>query len=173
MLDSRAPPGDRHSYSEQEALNERKVEEESRRLMAETRLWRVACSAFWIAWGMVQARIPGMPDFDSKEADESGAAENAAVLDSATKEVGDEAHAEDKQSEVSATMSESVNDRDEPSRADVLDKQDAEDDEEEFDYLGYAQERAMFFWGDAITLGLVKAEELPEEVRKRVKKVEY
>ena len=51
-------------------------------------------------------------------------------------------------------------------------KEDAEEDEE-FDYLGYAQERAMFFWGDAIMLGIVKAEDLPEEVRKAVKIVEY
>ena len=46
-------------------------------------------------------------------------------------------------------------------------------DEEEFDYLAYANDRAMFLWGDAIRMGIVKAEEVPEELRKRVKLVEY
>jgi choline kinase len=46
-------------------------------------------------------------------------------------------------------------------------------DEEEFDYLAYAQDRAMFLWGDAIRMGMIKAEELPEDVRQRVRTVEY
>jgi len=47
------------------------------------------------------------------------------------------------------------------------------DEDEGFDYLGYAKERAMFFWGDMVTLGLVKKEELPEELRRRLKIVPY
>ncbi|EXJ83469.1 hypothetical protein A1O1_07092 [Capronia coronata CBS 617.96] len=49
----------------------------------------------------------------------------------------------------------------------------AEDEHEEFDYLAYAQERAMLFWGDCIQMGLVKEEELPENLRRRVKIVPY
>ena len=30
--------------------------------MHETRLWRIANSAQWIAWGIVQARVPGLPN---------------------------------------------------------------------------------------------------------------
>jgi hypothetical protein len=40
---------------------------------------------------------------------------------------------------------------------------------EEFDYLAYAQERAMFFWGDCIQMGLIKEEELPKELIEKVK----
>ena len=47
------------------------------------------------------------------------------------------------------------------------------DEDEEFDYLAYAQQRALFFWGDVLQLGLVSLEELPKEVRGRVKLVEY
>jgi len=50
---------------------------------------------------------------------------------------------------------------------------EAGDEEDEFDYLGYAQDRAMFFWGDVLSLGIVKKEELPETLLKRVKTVEY
>ena len=48
-----------------------------------------------------------------------------------------------------------------------------EEAEDEFDYLGYAQHRAMFFWADALQQGLVKAEELPEDLLGKVKKVPY
>ncbi|KAL2403765.1 hypothetical protein ABEF92_006551 [Exophiala dermatitidis] len=48
-----------------------------------------------------------------------------------------------------------------------------QDDHEEFDYLGYAHERAMFFWGDCVQMGLVKEEELPESMRGRIKMVPY
>ena len=47
------------------------------------------------------------------------------------------------------------------------------DDEEEFDYLAYAQDRAMFFWGDVLGLGLVEKESLPTEMLAKVKIVEY
>ena len=50
---------------------------------------------------------------------------------------------------------------------------EAEEEHEEFDYLGYAQHRAMFFWGDMLQMGLVKEEELPEEMRSKVKIVPY
>jgi choline kinase len=49
----------------------------------------------------------------------------------------------------------------------------AEEGEEEFDYLGYAQERAWFFWGDVVSLGLVTKEELPVGLRERLKVLDY
>ena len=52
---------------------EKHMEEEAGRLMAETRLWRLANSAQWVAWGIVQAQVPGMPDFeDIKEKEKDG-----------------------------------------------------------------------------------------------------
>ncbi|RPB23193.1 kinase-like protein [Terfezia boudieri ATCC MYA-4762] len=35
-----------------------------------------------------------------------------------------------------------------------------QDGEEEFNYLGYAQERALMFWGDMVSLGVMKEEEV-------------
>lgn len=169
MLDSRAPPGEKYSYQEQEANVEQSIEQETRRLMAETRLWRMASSAFWIAWAIVQAVVPGMPEFDEEDK-EVPASEEAATLDSATKEIKDEAAADDKQSEVSERYQD-VEGNIEVITADYNEPQGEE--EEEFDYLGYAQERAMFLWGDAIKLGIITAEDLPQEVRSRVKIVEY
>ncbi|KAJ4386317.1 hypothetical protein N0V93_009210 [Gnomoniopsis smithogilvyi] len=49
----------------------------------------------------------------------------------------------------------------------------AEEEEEGFDYLSYAHERALFFWGDCVQMGLVKLEELPEGLRSRVKLLDY
>lgn len=174
MLDSRAPPGEK--YSEQEAQRERQTEEETRRLMAETKLWRLANSAMWTAWGIVQAHVPGLPDFDAEDK-KANTSESAAALESATTEMRAEAQAETETEEdrkeglVSKEKAEENQDAKAEANkdADIFKSQD----EEEFDYLAYSQDRAMFLWGDAIRMGLIKAEELPEEVRQRVKMVEY
>lgn len=173
MLDSRAPPGEK--YSDQEAQRERHTEEEARRLMAETKLWRLANSAMWVAWGIVQAHVPGLPDFDAEEKRaKANPNETAAELESATKEMRAEAQAEEEEKK-SGIVSEGNADEDGDVKteagkdADIFKSQD----EEEFDYLAYAQDRAMFLWGDAIRMGMIKAEELPEDVQQRVKMVEY
>ena len=36
--------------------------------MDETRMWRLANTAQWVAWGIVQAKVPGMPLFDGSNA---------------------------------------------------------------------------------------------------------
>ncbi|KAF2642134.1 kinase-like protein [Massarina eburnea CBS 473.64] len=186
MLDSRAPGG--KSYEEREAQTERKVEEEALRLMAETRLWRLANSAQWVAWGIVQAHVPGMPDFSGKGASPQPAASPEAAeqkeVSAKENEGGPEASSSGQittetandESKTTATV-----DRNNTNVADdAADDENADqtnpspqDEEEEFDYLAYAQDRAMFVWGDAIRLGIVKAEDLPEEVRNMVKTVEY
>lgn len=48
---------------------------------------------------------------------------------------------------------------------------DKDDDEDEFDYLGYAQQRALMFWGDMLMLGLVKHEDADEFVLRNAKRV--
>lgn len=113
MLDARAPPG---GWNAVERAQEEASEQRVRELMDETRLWRPANSAFWIAWGIVQAQVPGVDDKAPKEEDIQ---------------------------------------------------------EDEFDYLRYAQERVMLFWGDCVQLGLVTLEDLPENVRAQIKFVEY
>jgi choline kinase len=170
MLDSRAPPG--QSYQEQEAQVERSTEEEARRLMAETKLWRTANSAMWVAWGIVQAHVPGLPDFDAVD----GTAENptAAALDGATADI--RAAAEAEKNENSAVSTKETEPKDE-AKPDIQLDQDTDlykaQEDEEFDYLAYAQDRAMFVWGDLVGMGLVKKEELPETLRNRMKLVEY
>jgi choline kinase len=169
MLDSRAPPG--QSYQEQEAVSERQTEEEARRLMAETKLWRLANSAMWVAWGIVQAHVPGLPDFDAEEKKTQGESESAAQLDGATAEVQAKAGADEQNEAVSQEKVEGIEDKMIRVGEDTDLFKSQED--EEFDYLAYSQDRAMFVWGDAILLGLIKAEELPEELVKRVKLVDF
>ncbi|ROT35411.1 kinase-like protein [Sodiomyces alkalinus F11] len=130
MLDARVPAG---QWREEERQQEEATEKAVTELMEETRLWRAANSAQWVAWGIVQAKIPGV-DVDG------GAAEAGTENDSAAAIYG--ANGE------------------------------KEEEEEEFDYLRYAQDRALFFWGDCIQLGLVKVEELPDDIRDRVKYVD-
>lgn len=181
MLDSRAPPSEtKISYFEQEALAEQRIEQEASRLLSETRLWRLANSVQWVAWGIVQAQVPGMPDFghDGKDKEVDGeASKQAKVLDSATGEMRAEAEAEaKKKSEVSGEEDAGRANDDEAEdkvKSDENADQDPQAEDEEFDYLGYAQERAMFVWGDAIRLGIVTKEELPEGLWERIKIVEY
>lgn len=172
MLDSRAPPG--QSYQEQEAQAERKTEEEARRLMAETKLWRIANSAMWVAWGIVQAHVPGLPDFDAVDGAATGTNESstATALEGATADVRVEAEAEEERIPAVSTKEAEPKDETKPELDQDTDLFKSQDDEE-FDYLAYAQDRAMFVWGDLVGMGLVKKEELPEALRKRMKIVEY
>ena len=120
MLDARVPAG---GWKEEEKKREEQTEARILELMEETRLWRAANSAQWVAWGIVQAKIAGL----EKELPEGG----------------------------------------------TTDFEEAEIDGDEFDYLAYAQDRALFFWGDCVLLGLTTVEELPEGLRGRIKLVKH
>ncbi|KAK3363376.1 kinase-like domain-containing protein [Lasiosphaeria hispida] len=128
-LDARAPPG---GWKEQESKNEDATEKRIKELMDETRLWRIANSAQWVSWGIIQAKIPGLV-----LSPEDGAAPAAPAA---------------------------------PAEEDGV---DPDIDPDAFDYLGYSQDRVLFFWGDCVLMGLVELEELPEEVREKVKLVHY
>jgi choline kinase len=117
MLDARVPAGE---YTAAERAREEARDRQVRELMDETRLWRPANSAQWVAWGIVQAKVPGLEIADASE----------------------------------------------PGAEDDLEA-------DEFDYLSYAQDRAMFFWGDCVKLGLVKLEELPATLRANIKIIEH
>lgn len=147
MLDARNPSMPSvpiHQSSFDEAADKSFENAEVARLLHEVRIWRLANTAQWVAWGIVQAKVVGMPEFG---------AGSKTIEDSVQADFHDDAK---------------VNRELEQDQAGE-DKLEAE--QEEFDYLGYAQHRAMFFWADAIQLGIVKAEDLPEDVRSKLKTV--
>jgi choline kinase len=135
MLDARIPPG---QWRDDERRREEQLDKEIKELMEETRLWRIANSAQWVAWGLMQAKVPGLDDCETPT-DKNLEAEIEASL-------GGVAGAA---------------------------PQEEDEDADEFDYLGYAQERALFFWGDCVMMGFVKLEDFPEALRGRIKMLEY
>jgi choline kinase len=175
LLDSRTPGGSSldlgaaalYDYKEEEAQREKATERQVQELLKETHMWRVANSAQWVAWGIVQAKVP--------ELDESvtPTLSGAELVEEPTQiEIG-----------ISGKENGSLEKRPEGLRAEALlsgdniTERELEvldgEEKEEFDYLAYAQDRAMFFWGDMVALGLVRREELPEELVRRLKVVEY
>lgn len=160
MLDNRIPK--EVSIEKQDEENDRAVEKEVARLIHETQIWRLANSAQWVMWGVMQAKIEGLPDFDDETQTASVAAGQLATLP-----------------EDSAMLSDSALPQDQPEAKEVQCKKAApveadkdKDEDEEFDYLAYTFARAMFFWGDAVELGLVKLEELPADIQKNIKLVD-
>lgn len=131
MLDARAPPG---GWKENEKRQAEQTEKQVNQLMEETRLWRVASTAFWVAWGLMQTNI-----------------ENLEKSDAATEEPQVEG----------------------AQPASIAAPEEASGESDEFDYLAYTQDRALFFWGDCIQMGLAKLEDFPEDVQAKIKFVEY
>ena len=113
MLDARVPPG---GWSAAERANDEQRDQRVRELLEEARQWRPANHAHWIAWGLVQAKIPGLDESIKEE--------------------------------------------------DLLSP-------DEFDYLSYARDRTLFFWGDCVRMGLAKMEQLPPKLQQQIKTVEY
>lgn len=150
MLDARVPPG---GWKEEERRAAEARDARVRDLLSETRLWRAMNSAQWVAWGIVQAKIPGYTDNDDDdEVGRAGAPPSPA---------GSE-----------ATVTRGSEDA-EGSGARAAGGENEEEEGEGFDYLSYAHERALFFWGDCVQMGLIRLEELPEGLRGRVKMIEY
>lgn len=158
MLDARQPgtPGTPTTAIPSESAEKAAEDAEVARILHETRLWRLANTAQWVAWGIVQAKVPGMPDFSGEVSADASA--NEPLLENA----GREALAE--QTETAEALARTQT---------ASTAEDEESHDEEFDYLGYAQHRAMFFWGDMLQLGLVREEDVPEELRAKVKVVPY
>ena len=166
MLDARVPPG---GWKEEERRGEQAVEGRVEALLEETRLWRTANSAQWVAWGIVQAKVEGLGGGEGVvEGGEGGAGGVGGGGESVN---GNGTANGNSNGNSNGTVA--VGGGGEKAGG-VNGETESEDDaEEEFDYLAYAQERALFFLGDCVLLGLVKAEELGEEVRSRIKLVEY
>ncbi|KDN60787.1 putative choline/ethanolamine kinase [Colletotrichum sublineola] len=141
MLDARVP---QNHWKEEERRAEEATEAEVKDLYEETRLWRGINSAQWVAWGIVQAKVPGFESQEEIEQQEKQAQNEAAAA----------AGNPEAKAEVQAAA-------------------DAEDEGDEYDYLSYAQDRAFFFLGDCVIMGLVRKEELPEDVQSRLKIVDF
>ncbi|MCJ1308503.1 hypothetical protein MMC25_002156 [Agyrium rufum] len=177
-LDSRS--GLPASYADEERGRQEGIDKEVERLMHQTRIWRIANTAQWVAWGIVQAKVDGLEDGD----------EGSTTPTVGTPAVASEGQTSDSDARRPSSLASdpiSLENQDAvvaaaPKRpegyvaealADGNDMSHDEDEEEEFDYLAYAQERAMFFWGDVLTLGLVKREELPSGLLEWVKIVDH
>ncbi|KAJ9661911.1 hypothetical protein H2198_001663 [Neophaeococcomyces mojaviensis] len=166
MLDARAPgSGYASDYDTDERAWEKAQEQEIQDLLQETRLWRIANSAQWVAWGIVQAKVPELDELPKKSV-------AGAVVDKVLKSI----HVK------SDPLDEDVKDKQEAAAADRPEGREQEEahhegaddeDEDAFDYLAYAQERAMFFWGDCVLMGIVKESDLPEAMRPHIKYVKY
>ena len=168
MLDARAPPGVPASdYDEEESAREKKMEEDIQRLIYETRLWRIANHAKWVAWGIVQAKVPEL-DEPPKKSITSSVKDKMDRMKAHLNPHSDPLSEEEKEQKEAA-----MHDRPEGRDQEEAHAEGEEEEVEEFDYLAYAQERAMFFWGDCLQMGLIKEEELPEGMRQMVKTMPY
>lgn len=176
-----------HDAAKDDAVRQTDIRNEVRYLLWETRLWRLANSAQWVMWGVMQAKIPGLPvelgggedGVESAEVRELHLPDSGFVEgDGAAKAAVDVARARIGGGEGSVELESDPRSPEVKRLAEgAMDKRpegaaEAEE-EEEFDYLGYARERALFFWGDAVGLGIVKWEELPESLMGEIKVVDY
>jgi choline kinase len=82
MLDARAAPNSNSAsafgagqgdYESEERMREERQQAEIERLLTETRLWRMANTAQWVAWGIVQADIPELNEVDESRLDKARA----------------------------------------------------------------------------------------------------
>lgn len=132
--------------------------------MKDVRIWRVANSAQWVAWGIVQAKVPELDDGKFDLISEPSTVASPALTNGTISS-----------SPVLVSSPENIED---PVTTDAVDKEtdaevEASEEADEFDYLAYAQDRAMFFWGDMVSLGVVKPEDLPKETLERVRILDY
>ena len=169
MLDARAPGGGYGiDYDVEERAREKAQEQEIEELLRETRLWRIANSAQWVAWGIVQANVPELDEPRKRSI-------AGAVLDKVKSKLHPRSDPLDE--EVKERQEAAKHDRPENREQEEAhregDGSEMEDEEEVFDYLAYAQERAMFFWGDCVLMGIVNEEDLPGAMRPHIKYVKY
>ncbi|KAJ2902232.1 Choline kinase [Zalerion maritima] len=157
MLDARIPPG---GWKEEERKHDEERDAMMGQLLEETRLWRLANSAHWVAWGMVQARIKGFVDYEDLATPTPTAGDE--------KQLGGHCNKGKEIVETGETKGQEVTGEDPPS---PLESEDAASDE--FDYISYAHERAMWLVGDCIGMGVLTWDDVPEESRDEVKIVEY
>ncbi|KAL9621656.1 MAG: hypothetical protein Q9160_003908 [Pyrenula sp. 1 TL-2023] len=181
LLDSRSLSliGGGAVFEEEEKTRLEQIEAEVNRLLLETKVWRVANSAQWVAWGVVQARVDGFED-DSKANRLNGQDGNPESLRSPTSvtQASVDWKAQGSASQLvlkpqTGSIDEEAKVPSEDARSGSPESRPVEDDnhqgdedetgeEDGFDYLAYAQERVLLFWGDVISLGIVTEAEVKE-----------
>ncbi|KDB20433.1 hypothetical protein H109_07629 [Trichophyton interdigitale MR816] len=163
------------SISEDDQIDE-ELEVEVQKLLHEARVWRIANSAMWVAWGIVQAKVPGL---EAAVAGTSTPVAHTSTTDPASDKNDKEAalNSDESTDDASTTPTQGTVDVQQMLAATDQALQEVEVDEaaDEFDYLAYAQDRALFFWADILAIGLIKEEELPMEMLEHIKRriVEY
>jgi choline kinase len=174
------------NYDEEERAREQAVDKEVQRLLREVRLWRVANSAQWVAWGIVQAKVRGMDEALEARALAQGKGDKKKSI-SARKPVAETiddlpldegAHrtshphlqSDPLTPEAQAMTTDAHNKRPEEH---VREEEGVENKDEEFDYLAYAQSRALFFWGDVLEMGLLKTSELPRQLVEAARRIDF
>lgn len=155
-------PGVPVAILEDEQYDE-EIENEVQQLFRETRLWRIANSAQWVAWGIVQAKVPEMEAaFNKSESGNTAGDGNEHVSE----------HESESNSEEDSTLilTPTQDTADLMLTTDqVIQEVEVDEAADEFDYLAYAQDRALFFWADILSLGLIKEDELPTEMVGHIK----
>ena len=218
MAELKLPGGalDNEEGDDEEDGEEKDVEAEVWNLMHETRLWRVANSAQWVAWGVVQAKVAGL---DDEKLENAGKQEGQDEAVTATTENNKEDDPQRQRCPTSVTQASvdwqadfgagshgygyrsastllgQSNDQEvqdvgpeetgaapemdhkastagehPPTQADTdvnerEEEEEAQEEGEGFDYLAYAQERALLFWGDVLALGVVGEAEVKEQMQ--------
>jgi choline kinase len=127
---------------------------EVQNIMRHARLWRVANSAQWVAWGIVQAKIPAMEK-------ELAAGESPASIDKDTVRATESTRQREQGSE-SETDTEMGAETE--TETEIVAAQEQQEQVEEFDYLAYAHDRVLFFWADLLSLGVIQESDLPEQI---------
>lgn len=171
MLDSRAALASTSTYEAEEKAREEVMEEQIKALIQDARLWRGMCSAHWVAWGIVQAKLPEMEEPKPRKS------KTGILLGKVKAHLKPQSDPLDK--EIIKKQQESKMDRPEgraiedSHREGETEEEEGKEEDEEFNYLAYAHDRAMFFWGDCLQLGLVKEEDLSAELLGKVKTLTY
>ena len=156
-------------------------------LMRETRLWRPANTAQWVAWGIVQATIPELADNSGTHEqhhhrhqqhvyEQEGKLERGVGVDLDLEYEQRIEREEDSNTSGNDGMRERLEKESWiskiPTAGDTAAAAEGTASVTDFDYLSYARDRAMLFWGDLVAFGLVDERELPRDVRARLKLVE-
>lgn len=170
MLDSRAPPGPASNYEVEEKAREEAMERQIDDLIRDAKLWRGMCSAYWVAWGIVQAKLPEMEEPKSRE---SKTGKLIGKVKAHIKPLSDPLDEHVLAMQQEARMDRPEGCEIEESHRDGDDEDGDEEGTEEFDYLAYAQDRAIFFWGDCLQLGLVEEGDLSKDLLGKVKTLTY